>query len=270
MQIIACLPERRARVRLHQSVGAEYAIAWARDWDEIEALVRQLAVDVIVVDPLHSGRVDMQPVIRLRERYPSVPVVIFTDFRLDLAESLLAWGDAGVCGAAFLNQSDSEWDLRRLVNMARDRSAAAQVLSTLQRELPGLSEEVRRILRVGLYEATALHTVEAWGRLAGLPRRRFYRVFAEAGLPTPKKCLQWLRLLYAAKSLSDPGASVEDVVFRMRYSAPPNFWAHVRKILGVSPTEMRWSVTVEELVDRFAELCRDRARAAKVAGSEGA
>jgi AraC-like DNA-binding protein len=261
LQIIGCLHERRARVRLHQAVGAEYAIAWAGDWDEIEALVRQMAVDVVVVDPIHSGRVDMAPVIRLRERYPSAPVVIYTDFRHELAESLLAWGDAGVCGAAFLDQSDSEWDLRRLVSMATARSAAEQVLVTLQRELPDLSEEVQQVLRAGLYEATALHTVEQWSRLVGTPRRRLYRLFADAGLPTPKTCLQWLRLMYAAKSLSDPGASVEDVVFRMRYSAPPNFWAHVRKMLGVSPTEMRWSVTVDDLADRFAELCRSRAGA---------
>ncbi|UCF18243.1 MAG: helix-turn-helix domain-containing protein [Gemmatimonadota bacterium] len=268
MQIIACVPGRRARVRLHKAVGSEYAIAWAAGWDEIEALVRQMAVDVIVVDPLHGGRLDLEPVCRLRERYPSVPVVIFTDFRADLAESLLAWGDAGVCGAAFLDQSDSEWDLRRLVDLAKGRSAAEQVLRTLQRDLPGLGEEVRRVLRVGLYEATTLHTAEQWGGLVGLTRRRLYRMFEEAGLPTPKTCLQWLRLLYAAKSLSDPGVSVEDVVFRMRYSAPQNFRAHVHKLLGITPSEMRWSVTVEDLADRFVELCRHRARMKRVAGTD--
>jgi AraC-like DNA-binding protein len=266
VQIVACLSERRARVRLHEAVGSEYAVAWARDWDEIEALVRKMAVDVIVVDPTHTGGIGMEAIPRLRERYPSVPVVIYTEFRAELAESLIAWGDAGACGAAFLDQSDSEWDLKRLVNVASARSAAEQVLLALERELPDLSEDVRRVLRVGLYEATSLHTVEAWSKTAGLSRRRFYRLFSDAGLPTPKTCLQWLRLLYAAKSLSDPGVSVEDVVFRMRYSAPPNFWTHVRNMLGISPTQMRWSVTAEDLADRFAQMCRENAR--RMAGSD--
>ncbi len=270
MQIVACLPERRARVRLHRAVGSEYAIAWARNWDEIELLVRKMAVDLIVVDPAHSGRAEREPVCRLCERYPSVPVAIYTEFQIELADALLAWGDAGACGVAFLDQSDSEWDVRRLVSMASGRSAAEQVLFALEVELPDLDEEVRSLLRVGLYEATRLQTVEQWCDLSGMPRRRLYRLFDHAGLPTPKTCLQWLRLLYAAKALSDPGASVEDVVVRMRYSAPPNFWAHVRKILGVTPTEMRWSVTAEDLADRFAKMCRDRADSSRAAGTDPA
>lgn len=270
MQIVACLPERRARLRLHRAVGSEYAIAWAKDWDEIERLVRMMAVDLIVVDPAHGGRAEREPVCRLCERYPSVPVVIYTEFQTMLAASLLAWGDAGACGAAFLDQNDSEWDMRRLVGMASGRSAAEQVLLALETELPGLDDEVRRLLRVGLYEATRLQTVEQWCDASGMPRRRLYRLFADAGLPTPKTCLQWLRLLYAAKALSDPGASVEDVIVRMRYSAPPNFWAHVRKILGITPTEMRWSVTAEDLADRFAGLCRDHADSSRAAGTDPA
>ena len=260
MQILACLRERRARVRLHRALGSAYAIAWAGDWDQVENLVRRMAVDVIVVDPGSSGTVVVTPLCRLRERYPSVPVVLYTEFRTDLADALLQWGDAGVCGAAFLDQSDSAWDLRRLLNTATERSAAGQLLQTLERELPGLDEKVGHVLRVGLYEATTLETAKEWGDLVGLPRRQLYRLFFDAGLPTPKTCLQWLRLLYVAKALADPAVSVEDVVFRMRYSAPSNFWAHTRMILGLSPSEMRWSVTAEDLVDRFASLCRDRAR----------
>ena len=261
MQILACLRERRARVRLQRALGVQYAIAWAGDWDEIDKLVRRMAVDVIVVDPRSSAGVAVASVRRLRERYPSVPTVIYTEFRTDLAAALLEWGDVGVCGAIFIDQSDAAWDLRRLVRLASERSAAELLLQTLQRELPGLDEKARHLLRVGLYKATTVETVEEWGQLAGLPRRKLYRLFSDAGLPTPKTCLQWLRLLYVANALSDPGVSVEDVVFRMRYSAPSNFGAHTLAILGVSPSEMRWSVTAESIVDRFASLCRDQARA---------
>ena len=261
MQILACLRGRRARVRLQRALSAQHAIAWAGDWDEIDKLVRRMAVDVVVVDPRSSAGIAVAPVCRLRERYPSVPIVIYTEFRTDLADALLEWGDVGVCGAVFLDQSDAAWDLRRLVRLATERSAAERLLQMLQREFPGLDEKVGHVLRVALYEATTLQTVEEWGQLAGLPRRKLYRLFSEAGLPTPKTCLQWLRLLYVANALSDPGVSVEDVVFRMRYSAPSNFWAHTRAILGVNPSEMRWSVTADAIVDRFVSLCRDRALA---------
>ena len=259
MQILAYLSERRARVRLQRALGAKYAIAWATDWQQLERLVREMAVDVFVVDPrLSSQRVDVAAVCRLRGRYPSVPTVVYTEFRLDLADPLLEWGDAGVCGAAFLDQSDSSWDLHRLLEMATARSAAQQLLGAIEAELSELDDRVRRVLSIGLYEATSLRTVQRWAERAGLSRRGLYRLFVEAGLPTPKTCLQWLRLLYAAKALGDPGVTVEDVVFRMRYSAPPNFWTHVRNMLGITPSEMRWSLTVEDLADRFASLCRKK------------
>lgn len=259
MQIVACLSERRARVRLHRAVGSEYAIALARDWDAIESLIRTMAVDLVVVDPTRDGRAAPEPVCRLRQRYPSVPVIIYTEFDPAMAEALLAWGDAGAYGAVFLDQSDNEWDLRRLVTLASGRSAAEQILVAIERELV-LDDELRSVLKVGLYEATRLGTVGDWCGAAGLPRHRLYRLFRAAGLPTPKLCLSWLRLLYAAKALSDPGVSVEDVVVRMGYSAPSNFWAHSRKVLGITPSEMRWSVTAEQLADRFAKICRERGR----------
>lgn len=263
MQILACLSERRARVRLSRALGSEYAIAWASDWDHLESLVREMAVDVFVVDPRRGLRVDVAAVCRLRERYPSIPTVLYTEFHTDLADPLLAWGDAGVCGAIFLGQSDSDWDLHRLLETATARSAARQILGAIEAELPDLGDNVRRVLSVGLYEATSLRSVQDWADRADISRRALYRLFREAGLLTPKTCLQWLRLLYAAKALSDPGVSVEDVVFRMRYSAPPNFWAHINTMLGISPSEMRWSLTADDLADRFARLCRMQAGAAR-------
>lgn len=271
LQILACLAERRARVRLHRAVGAKCTIAWASDWDDLEQLVREMKVDVFVVDPRQgSGRVDIAAVCRLRERYPSIPTVIYTEFRLDLADPLLEWGDAGVCGAAFLDQSDSDWDLQRLLQVATGRTAAQVILLAIERELGELSESIRHVLSVGLYEVTQIRSAKDWADRAGMSRRGLYRLFRQSGLPTPKTCLQWLRLLYAAKALGDPGVSVEDVVFRMRYSAPPNFWLHVRKVLGISPSEMRWSLTTEDLADRFARVCREAAggkRSSEASGS---
>lgn len=257
MHILACLTERRARVRLHRAAGSEHTIARADDWVELEQLIRTMPVDVIVVDPRVSGQVAVEPVRRLQQRYPSAPIVVYTRFQADLAPALLAWGDAGVCGAAFLDISDSDWDLRRLVNVACVRSAAEDLFQTLKRELPGLDEDTERALRLGLYEAASLQTVREWSDRTGLDRRKMYRLFSQVGLPTPKTCLQWLRLLYAAKALSDPGISVEDVVNRMRYSSPPNFWVHVRTVLGLTPGHLRWSVTAEDLAERFVtECCR--------------
>lgn len=247
-------------MRLQRAVGSEHAIARAEDWAEIEALVRSMSVDVIVVDPRVSGAVAVEPVRRLRERYPSIPVVVYTRFQTDLAPALLAWGDAGVCGAAFLDISDGEWDLRRLVHVASTRSAAEELFHTLEHELEDLDEAVRQALRVGLYEAATIQTVKEWAARTGIDRRKLYRLFRTSGLPTPKTCLQWVRLLHAARALSDPGVSVEDVVRRMSYSTPPNFWAHVRSVLGLTPVQMRWSVTPEDLAARFTALCRHRAR----------
>ena len=93
----------------------------------------------------------------------------------------------------------------------------------------------------------------------GSSHRSFYRVFRSNGLPTPKTCLLWLRLMDASKLLEDPGYNLYDVVHRLGYSAPSNFWQHVQDTLGLRASELRYAVNFESLLRRFISEHVDQA-----------
>jgi AraC-like DNA-binding protein len=64
---------------------------------------------------------------------------------------------------------------------------------------------------------------------------RFFR----AQLPSPKRYLAAIRLVYAAGLLESPGLSISDVAYQLEYSSPQSFGRHLRAVLGLTAGEFR-------------------------------
>jgi AraC-like DNA-binding protein len=78
--------------------------------------------------------------------------------------------------------------------------------------------------------------------------------FQRAGLPSPKRYLVAVRLLYVALLLERPGLSIADVVCRMEYSSPQSFGRHVRSCLGMTGSEFRRRLSFPVALDRFLDV----------------
>jgi AraC-like DNA-binding protein len=76
---------------------------------------------------------------------------------------------------------------------------------------------------------------------------RFFR----ARLPSPKRYLAALRLLYVSAMLEVRGLSVSDVAYRLEYSSPQSFGRHLRALTGLTPSEFRRRTTFASAVDVF-------------------
>jgi AraC-like DNA-binding protein len=76
---------------------------------------------------------------------------------------------------------------------------------------------------------------------------RFFR----AKLPSPKRYLAEIRLLYATSLLATPGLSISDVAYRLEYSSPQSFGRHLRKVVGVAGAEFRRTYTFERTLETF-------------------
>lgn len=90
------------------------------------------------------------------------------------------------------------------------------------------------------------------GALKGRFRRR--------DLPSPGRYLRWLRLLAAARELSDPEITTLVASYRLGFSSDGNFCRWVQTVSGVSPSAIRGEGGRLALLAKFANTClEDRA-----------
>jgi AraC-like DNA-binding protein len=251
MHAAAYLTAPQARSRLEAVVGDEYDLLFASSWSELDHLIRRVPTELVVVDPVRADTVEVPAVERLRAYYPSLSVVLYMPFSPALADALLRLGNVGVHSAVFFDHEDTPLGLKRAVDEAASCSISEQILSRIFDGLDVNAHEIVNAFRTALHNVDTIRSALEWSRYLGSSHRSFYRAFRSNGLPTPKTCLLWLRLMYAAKLLEDPGYSLYDVVHRLGYSAPSNFWQHVQDTLGLRASELRYAVGFETLLKRF-------------------
>ncbi len=243
------LPE--ARSRLLAAISADYELVFAPSWSDLDQLIRRAPIELVIVDPVRGADVEVAAVERLRAYYPSLSVILYMPFSPDLADALLRLGSVGVHGAVFLNHGDTPLQLARSVEDAARFTVSEQILNRIFGGLEVKSRGIVKAFRIALRNVDKIRSALEWSRFMGSSHRSFYRAFRSNGLPTPKTCLLWLRLMYASKLLEDPGYNPYDVVHRLGYSAPSNFWQHVQDTLGLRASELRYAVDFETLLRRF-------------------
>ena len=252
MQAAAYLSTDTECQRLDEALGDRLQLTHASSWSEFDQLIRRTPVEVVIVDPVRPEGVETAAVERLRAYYPSLSVVLYMSFSPELASALLRLGAVGVHSAVFFDHGDTPLALSRAVGEAIAGSTSEQILMRIFTGFePEPSQEIIEAFREALQNVDRIRTALEWSKHRGLSHRSFYRLFQSQQLPTPKTCLLWLRLMYAVRLLEDPGYSLYDVVHRLGYSAPSNFWQHVQDTLGLKASELRYAVGFETLLSRF-------------------
>lgn len=252
-QIVALLTERRARVRLHEAVSAEHRIAFVRRWTEVYECIRSLPVVLAVLDPREGRTWQVEAVERLVRHHPSLRILLYVPFRPDVASPLLRWARLGVQQVVFLELGDSRLYVREMVERALARSVPEWVYARLRAEIDPLAEDVAEAFRVALLGAGAIERAEAWAEAVEWPTASFYRRFRSLRLPTPKRCLEWLNFLYAAKRLEDPGYVWEDLV----HEAPPHpRQGSTHADATRDARELRYTVSFDIALAQFVQECR--------------
>lgn len=261
VQVVALLRERRARVRLHRAAGPRHWVAFVDRWSELYDAIRSMPVALVVLDPRLDGTVQEEAVERLLRHHPSIAIVLYLPFGPDLAAPLLRWARRGVRHIVFLDLGDSTLYLQDLLDRALARSATEALWNRLSAALGPLAAETGRPLRVALHRIAEIGSAEEWAEALGLPVRSFYRCFRRGGLPAPKRCLEWLRLLYAAHRMRDPGFAHAEVIAQLRWAPSRRFLAEAVGGSDPDPSELWYTVSFDDVLQRFVRECREGARA---------
>ena len=126
------------------------------------------------------------------------------------------------------------------------------MLDALKPELDCATEEMRLFLRDLVRAAPTVSSAKTLAQQAGVNASALSSRFHRAGLPSPKRYLASVRLLYAAAILEDARVSLAQVAIRLRYSSPQSLGRHVREQFGLPANEFRAKYSFTALASHTA------------------
>jgi AraC-like DNA-binding protein len=242
MLVLAAVPDFFAH-RLERAVGQRFSFLKVSSWSEGIESIRQLPVEVAVVDPALEGIPRAHEIERIRVLFPSLPLVLYASLSAEMVPVLLQLGRAGIRDVVVAGHDDHPDRLRDLLVEEAAGSVSRQLTEEIGDLLAGCPGELRWAIETAIREPATLHTVADLARRARMDRRTCARWFTKAQLPPPSIMLTVFRVMFAHRLLLDPGFTVEDVAARLGYAKTRSFAQHVKEVFGMTPGELRVSLT---------------------------
>lgn len=218
-------------------------------------VIRERSVHAVLLSPRHVTERQMGGVASLVRGFPGVPAVAVVSRHDGTASERLL--ELGACGVRrMVDLSDHHgWHVLREVVADPASPLGTAILSRTMSALEGVTPDSRRFFEVLIRVAPGVPTGRELARRLGVQPSTFMSRFFRARVPSPKRYLAAVRLVYAAGLLESSGLSIADVAYRLEYSSPQSFGRHVRTALGVTAAEYRrrypFPVALEDFVARF-------------------
>ena len=244
--VLAAVPAERL-FRLRSLDPDRFVWEAVNTWPEAVEAIRAKPVQMAVVDPLLGGSIPrIHGIGRIRQFFPSLPMLVYTELAPATAGVLLDLGRAGIRRVIVHRFEDAPGALRGALLAELEHSASQQVIQELGHILRELPPELRLALEGMLHAPGEGPTVTALADRARLTRRTCERWFTKVGLPSPRVVMVLTRLLYAHRLLLDPGYTVEDVAIKLGYSKTKTLQMHLRAVFGLTAGELRVSLSTDE------------------------
>jgi AraC-like DNA-binding protein len=244
--LLAAVPAERL-FRLRTLDPERFQWAAVGNWPEAVEAIRGKPVDMAVVDPLlESGHPRPHGIERLRQFFPSLPLLVYTDLTPANAGVLLQLGRMGIRKVVIHRFEDAPGSLRHAILSELEQSASQQVMQALEPTFRELPRELRDALEAMLHAPGDGPTVSNLADRAQLTRRTCERWFTKVGLPSPRTVMVLIRLLYAHRLLLDPGYTVEDVALKLGYSKAKTLQMHLRAVFGLTAGELRVALSMDD------------------------
>jgi AraC-like DNA-binding protein len=245
---LAVVPSERAS-RLRDLDPANYQWEFAATWTDAMDAIRARPIDLGILDPLIEGESGIAQVEDLRARFPSLPLVLYTNLSPAAAAVLLRLGRVGIRRVIFTRFEDSPGNLRRTLSKELEHAAIQQVMRSLETLLQGLPDTLRRALEVSLHAPGDRMNLALLAEHACLSRYECQEWFARARLPVPRVVMALIRLLYAHRLLLDPGHTIENVAQKLGYAKTRTLQTQLRMVFGMTAGELREALSPADAVE---------------------
>jgi AraC-like DNA-binding protein len=168
------------------------------------------------------------------------------------SERLLDLGAFGVRRMVDVSAYDGWRYLRELVSHPSSPTAA-RIFAKLIPAMGQPTEDCRTVFEALVRLAPEMTTVKGFTRRLNIHQSTLMSRFHRTNIPSPKRYLVAIRLLYAAAFLEIPGLTLTDVAYRLQYSSPQSFGRHLRTVLGKTAGEFRVRYPFDVAMDEFLE-----------------
>lgn len=165
-------------------------------------------------------------------------ILVLAGWAPQLSSVLLALGRYGIRDVVDISTREGLIRLRSLLQQP-EWEVATRVSEAFQRPLESATDEMRYFMLRLVQLAPTVSSAKILASRAGILPSSLYSRFFRARLPSPKRYLASVRLLYASGVLENQALSITDMAYRLNYSSPQSFGRHVREQLGMHSSEFR-------------------------------
>jgi AraC-like DNA-binding protein len=253
--VVATVVEPAERRRLDAAAHGRFATIHAESVADAIRAVRERPVGAVLLSAGYVPRDQVPTVASLVRGFPGVPAVaVVARHDARSSERLLDLGASGVRRVVDLSERDGWRRLRDVVAHPATPLSAA-ILAAVMPDLDASPFDCRLCFQSLIRLAPEMGTVRAFCRRVGIRPSTLMSRFFRARLPSPKRYLSGIRLIYVAALLEVRGFSVADVAYRMEYSSPQSFGRHLRALTGLTASDYRRRTSFATSIERFrAEL----------------
>lgn len=271
--LVAALLSPALLAHLRVVLRTGHDLAAVPNWGALDSLVRERPLDVVVVDPGFQGKPQTSEIGRFRERFPSLPLVVYTAFAPASMRTLVELTRIGVHQVVIQRFDDAPARFLAVLERQRHSALGDRLLVRLERSLARLPASLSHAIQQLFSLSLDYREVTDLALASSLPERTMYRQLNLAGIASPRLVLAASRLLRAYASMRDPGYSLAEVSKKLGFSSPWYFTRQMRALTGLTPRVVRRSLGPEEFLDRLAlkllepgKLADDRAHAYRAGG----
>lgn len=254
MYVAACVqPQKLARLR--GAAGKAHAVHAALDWAHADTIIRRQPVDVLVVDPQFDG----SPVPRtdriraVRQRYRSLPMVVYSTLNHETMRSLVELGTEGLGQIVLYGLDDDPGHLRRVLELQPGILLSEHLISAVRPALNYTPAPVTAAIERAIRNPSAFRGVADLCVAAGVPRRTLYRHLERAGLASPREVLMGGRVLRAYAFLRAPGYTLEIVARQLSFADVDTMAAAMKAATGLTPGRARLRIAPDEFIRLLAK-----------------
>jgi AraC-like DNA-binding protein len=247
MLILAAVPKSFS-AQLLRAAGHRFRFVAASSWSEVLETILREPLELAVLDPGLEGIPRSQEIERIRVLFPSLPLVLYTKLTPGMVPVLLRLGRVGVREVVVAGHDDHPERLSDILVEEAARSLSRRLVEEIADLLDGCPGQLRWALETVVREPASFHTVRDLAERARMDRRTCARWFTKANLPPPSVVLMVCRVVYAHRLLQDPGYTVEDVAAKLGYSKARSFAQNAKEVFGMTPGELRVSLTPDEAI----------------------
>jgi len=219
--------------------------------ERIDVLIREKPVSALVVDPAAGGAMNVNGVLDLMKKYPSLPVVAYMALRPESFNAVARLSRHGVDNVLLHGFGDGPEGFRATVERASANPLPNEMLKALAPRLRRVPPRLSHAIQA-MFEDPHRHIrVSDLASEAGMSSMRLYRHFEIAGLSSPKKLLVAAKVLRGCAYLADPGYSVRDVAKKLGYRNPRIFAQHCVDVMGLTPSCLRTQSDANSVAQRL-------------------